>query len=442
MGHALPASPELLNDPFLHATTLQRYATVAYAMLRYLGLLVFPHPLTHDYYFDHIPIVDGGHPVAIASVILHAALGWWAWGRLRARDPIAYGVWFYLIALSIVSNLVVSVGVILSERFLYTPSVGFAIAVGHAAHRLERRAWVSGRRWISVATALALGGVMAAFAGATIARNPAWHDDLTLFRTDVRTSANSTKCQTGAGGTLIDAAGRSGDEATRKRFLVEAIVHLRRAVEIYPGHGEAWLLLGNAYAMTESTRAAISCYRQAVASWPGLNQARANLGAALLQEGSYAEAARAYQVLVEREPNNAQAWCGLGQAQEELGNRESAVSSFERAVAVDSTDAKALAKLGTAYGRFRGDLGRARRYLDQAIQKGNREEWVYDNLGVALGSMGRYQEAIRVLDEGLRYHPDSRKLEMSLATTFHLMGDERTSQAHWARAQAAQGKAP
>ncbi|MEM9023510.1 MAG: tetratricopeptide repeat protein, partial [Bacteroidota bacterium] len=47
---------ELMNDPFLGQSEGDKFATIFYTMGLYIKLLVFPHPLTHDYYPYHIPI--------------------------------------------------------------------------------------------------------------------------------------------------------------------------------------------------------------------------------------------------------------------------------------------------------------------------------------------------------------------------------------------------
>ncbi len=434
---AVASRPEILNDPFMLASLEQRYATIFYALLRYLGLLAFPHPLTHDYYFNQIPLVGWANPWVAVSLIVHVVLGAFAVRGIARKDPLAFGALFYLVALSVASNLVVSVGVIMSERFLYIPSIGFAIGLGLALQRGIGHASATGRPVGARLCGLAALAIVMAFAGMTVVRNPAWRDSFTLFTTDVRLSPNSAKARTGAGGVLIQAAEKASDVSEKRRLLSEAITELRRAVEIYPGDGEAWLMMGNAYAMQSSTRAgAIGCYEKAIASWPGLTQAYTNLGVVAIQERDYARAVGAYRALLGREPGNADGWYGLGLAFEESSRPDSALDAYQHAVAANGDRGDALAKLGTAYGRFRGEFEKAASYLGQAIRKGYREEWVFDNLGVALGSMHRYEPALQAFNEGLRYHPRSPKLELGLATTYYLMGDEPQARAHEAKARA------
>jgi protein O-mannosyl-transferase len=434
-GAVIRGAPELLNDPFLLATISQRYATIFDALLRYLRLLLVPHPLSHDYYFNQVPIVGWNRPGPIVSLGLHLALlGTALWGT-RTKDPLAFGVLFYLLALSVSSNLVVTVGVILSERFLYIPSAGAALAAACGFEWLARRVAPQAR--------LVMGSflvTLVVFAILTVRRNPAWHDNLTLFRTDVRTSSNSAKLQTSLGGTLIDAAGMSEDSTESHRLLDEGIAHLRKAVEIYPGYGQPWLLLGNVYATNPSTwPTATEFYRRAISAWPGFVAAYNNLSVMLRQQRDYAGAVQTSRALLARDSTNAQAWYQLGLTLEAWDKPDSAVGAYEKAVRADTNFAVALAKLGSAYGRDRGDLRAAVSRLAEAIRKGERDEWVFDNLGVALGSIGRYQEAIDVFGEGLRYHPGSPILEKGLATTYHLIGDEQRAREHQAKAGSAGG---
>ena len=131
---------DIMNDPFLHASTAQRFATVAYTWLIYLKLLVLPYPLTHDYYPFHIPILNLGDLRALFSTALHASLIGTAIVLLRAGQKIIPGaIAFYALTFVLVSNLVFPIGAFMSERFVYIPSLGFAMiaALGSAAYSLR-----------------------------------------------------------------------------------------------------------------------------------------------------------------------------------------------------------------------------------------------------------------------------------------------------------------
>ena len=122
---------DLMNNPFYGMSFADRLATVFYTLLLYLKLLIFPHPLTHDYYPFQIPRMSWSDGQSLLSLALHIGLvavilrGW------KKRTVWAYAAAFYIITLSIVSNLVVSVGTFMNERFVYHASLGFCIAAAY-----------------------------------------------------------------------------------------------------------------------------------------------------------------------------------------------------------------------------------------------------------------------------------------------------------------------
>lgn len=67
-------SDELMNNPFLHADPGQKSATILYTLILYLKLLVFPHPLTYDYYPYHIDLREWDDIAVLFSLFLNAGL--------------------------------------------------------------------------------------------------------------------------------------------------------------------------------------------------------------------------------------------------------------------------------------------------------------------------------------------------------------------------------
>ena len=60
-------------------------------------------------------------------------IGYSIWSLWKQkRDPLVFGILFYLITLSVVSNLVFPIGTNMAERFLFMPSIGFCLGGGFA----------------------------------------------------------------------------------------------------------------------------------------------------------------------------------------------------------------------------------------------------------------------------------------------------------------------
>lgn len=163
-------------------TEIPRIWTLAEVWSHYVRLLVFPMDLSADYAPDVLPISLGWHTanlvgLVLALAVLAGALAAWrrppmAPGRSTGR-AVGFGVVWFLVTISPVSNVFFLTGVVLAERTLYLPSVGFAAAFGWLAVRLARE-----RRF----GAVALVAVTVALMGwRTWERNPTWRDNEAVF---------------------------------------------------------------------------------------------------------------------------------------------------------------------------------------------------------------------------------------------------------------------
>jgi hypothetical protein len=131
-------SRELMNNPFLKFSNGQyiplafqeRLATVLFTLGKYVQLLFFPHPLTHDYYPRHIDIMSFADWQVLLSLFVYLGMGIYALWGIKKKDPVSFGILYYLATLSIISNLFFPVGTNMAERLAFMPSVGFCLIIG------------------------------------------------------------------------------------------------------------------------------------------------------------------------------------------------------------------------------------------------------------------------------------------------------------------------
>ena len=121
---------DLMNNPFVEMTIPQKYATILYTLGLYIKLLIFPYPLTSDYYPYHIPIINPGSWRAIIPLAIYVLMIAWMIFRIPRKNLASFCFLYFLITLSIVSNILFPVGAFMSERFLYMPSLAFCILLG------------------------------------------------------------------------------------------------------------------------------------------------------------------------------------------------------------------------------------------------------------------------------------------------------------------------
>jgi tetratricopeptide (TPR) repeat protein len=175
-----------------------------------LGLLVWPARLSCDYSYNEIPLFswrfdnweDWKALIALAACTAAAVLAFRCYRRHKA---IFFFIALFFATLLPTSNLVVFVGSIMAERFLYLPSIGFAgclvVAIYSVCQRLPAR-------WRRAAATAAVTLTCVAFASRTYARNLDWRDEQSLWASAAEACPGSYKTHMGA------ASGQPLDSAT------------------------------------------------------------------------------------------------------------------------------------------------------------------------------------------------------------------------------------
>jgi tetratricopeptide (TPR) repeat protein len=157
------------DNPLLGAGFWTARLTAVDVLGRYFGLLLWPAQLSWDYSYNAVPLVTWKALPALLGLLCaaFAALRWW-----RTQKPLAFGIAFLFATLIPTANLLLLIGAIMAERFLYLPAVGFAVVVVWATDRAAVR--LTGDRTLYLYATLAV--VLLCLAGRTYARNADWSD--------------------------------------------------------------------------------------------------------------------------------------------------------------------------------------------------------------------------------------------------------------------------
>ncbi len=349
---------ELMNNPFLKIENgkylplsfAEKSATIMYTMGKYVQLLVFPYPLTHDYYPRQIEIQSWGNPIVIFYTLMWLALLYVAVKGLKTRSWYAYGILFYVMTMSITSNIVFPIGTNMSERFAFLPSFGFAMIVGLAFAKLVD----SGKKSIAMGS---LAIILLGCAGWTLARSRVWQDNHTLFSTDIHTSTRSAKLLNAMGGDLVTSAEKEKDEGIKNKMLREAQGYLKQALEIHPNYKLSYLLLGNSHFHLGDHDEAIRYFRHVLSIDPNYGEGKRNLGVALRESGrikgekenNLVGAITLLQEAVTLIPDDFQTYHLLGVAYGQKGDSQQAITYFKKELELAPTNASGFFNLGVAY---------------------------------------------------------------------------------------------
>ncbi len=313
---------EPLNNPFLHVaghwvninekavdrtdhvlrfkgqsrpyTAVEKSATVAHILLQYAKLLVLPHPLSHDYSPFYLRPKTWASPTALLGAVLSFTLllggSWWA---IRRKRWLGLGALWCILPLLPVCNLFFTVGTFLAERFLMLPSAGFCLIIG-----------ILGSRFFAKNKTIALGTgivVAAALAVLTLLRNPAWHTNEDLLRTDMAHTPNSSRIYMSLGDLKVRQALQLKDSTAQAAALRDVVPILEKGLALHPVYFMGWHGLGIAHFNLKNFEMAMRDYQVALTLNPNDRLTQQNLGAALRKQGEAfkgrGEAAKAIRYL-------------------------------------------------------------------------------------------------------------------------------------------------
>lgn len=339
-----------VDNSLLAAPNLpSRIATAIQMQGRYLIKAVFGYPLAYDASFNQIPNVSPFDAGAIVSLLICAALIVVALMRIRATPILSFGILTYFVLFALTSNVFLLIGATMADRFLFAPTIGFAIAAG----------WLLAKRPQLTAV------IVVVYAFETLARTPAWRSDATLFETDVGNAPRSARVHDNYGTLLMNDAFTTTDEPRHKARLIDvAFEQFSIAAAIDSLDYGAQFSLGQLeyhrghYPQSAAWSAkAIDTYHRLGAAPPDPSL-YLNLADAYLMAARYDDAIAALTEAEKRWPGDARIAIKLGNAN--VGKRDfnAAAAEFERAVRLDPNSIEAWDKLANVSG-MRGDLKRA-----------------------------------------------------------------------------------
>jgi protein O-mannosyl-transferase len=234
---------DLINNPFLHATLNEKYATIFLTLGWYLKLLLLPHPLSADYYPYHVPLVSWSDWRVIFSLAVYLLLGLLAILNLKQRKWYAYWILYFLLTLSIVSNLFISVGTFMNERFMFMPSVSMSVALAFLVAYFLNSPGETKVNWRFVPGILIALVIIVGFGLLSFIRIPDWKNALALNTSAVRVSPNSARANLFYATSLREDVYPNIKGSEAKDSLTDTIEHyLFKALAIHPTYGEAWMM--------------------------------------------------------------------------------------------------------------------------------------------------------------------------------------------------------
>ncbi len=423
---------DFAENPLIKASFWIARLTALEVIGKFVWLFVWPARLTADYSFNAIPFFGSSWTWDDAEAIVAlAALAFWAF-KGKPKQTLVFFLLFFCIAIAPVSNLIVLIGSIMAERFMYLPAVGLAGCLLLALRTLPSRFQMA-----------AISLLCLAFGARTYVRNADWSDDLTLWTSAANAYPAAARPHNNLANALLRIPGRVPD----------AIAEFQAALTIEPDQADIHYNLANALAeMPGRLPEAIAEYRAALRIDPSYSKAHINLGNALARmPGGFPQALAEYQAVIRLEPGAAEPHYNLANLLAATPGRSAdAIAEYRAALAADPEKAEAHYNLATllattpgksseAIAEYRSVLriepGNADAHynlanllasspngLDAAIGEYRaaiaadpRKVQAYNNLGSALSQLpGRSPDAIAVYQAALRIDPGNAEAHYNM----------------------------
>ena len=401
-------STDVMENPFYGVPLGTKLATISHILGKYLLLLFFPHPLSCDYSYAQIPYTGWSSLDAIIPLLVYLSLGIFALYTFKRKNIFSFCILFFLITLSIVSNIFFNIGAPMGERFVFLPSVAVCLAIAVALVKWLRPVQQPGQM-LPAKIAVPLLVLLVPASVKTFSRNPDWKDNETLFATDVQTVPNSGKANYYYGNILyndyVDSSGKNLLSPGRKKFLLETSKkHTLIAANIAPKFFHAHLNLGKIY--LEYGQDEMNMYgsflqkNDSATAKNHLKQAQAQADSAIYYLNK----------VVEIIPPSTQKMDG-----------KTVITASEKYM-------EAMQDLARAWAVLKQNPGKAIEILNTALQYGQNNPTTLMYLGRCNAMLGKNDVALNYYNQSLQFNPNNAEVYQDLAQMYNYMGNKAKAQ--------------
>ncbi|HEX8926434.1 MAG TPA: tetratricopeptide repeat protein [Terriglobales bacterium] len=248
-------------------------------LVRYLRLMLWPYPLSPFYDSDYVKSADAQFWLGIGVLVLLAVAIYLVSRKIEGGALVRFTAIAMLLSIVPVLDLrVFQFREFFHDRFVYVPSIFFALLVAWLLLHAVRALGASASAYAAVGAVLLL-----ANAGALLAQEPYWVNDFALWRHAAEVAPHNPR----PAFSLVD-------EYLQRGEIVGAELQLEHVISIVPAP-KALFMLGQVRLMQGKAAAAEGPLRKAITIAPDRPAQHFVLGQCLEQLGRRDEAVAAYR---------------------------------------------------------------------------------------------------------------------------------------------------
>ncbi|MEI6821610.1 MAG: tetratricopeptide repeat protein [Bacteroidota bacterium] len=326
------------TDPVSH------FATALMLLGKYLLLSILPYQLVSNYTYNQIPIIGLSNPKFLISVLVYLTIGIYVILNIRKKKPLVFGLLFFLITISIYSNVFFHIGTSFGERLVFIPTLGLCISLVYIITQWLKVGIINKNKSIievikskPIFTTIFI-IILITFSAKTVIRAAEWKSEAILYEKDIKRSPNSASLCYWYGNTLVEKANKENEKDKKDAFLYQALSYFDKCISIYPDYTDCLEQIDYTYI--------------------------------------------------------------------ELSDFKNAFVYANKALRLDSTKAVTWYNIGLCYYEF-GNTQLALEFYNKSLSKDSRYSKAYLNIGRILGETQKYEESIVYFKKCLQYDPEN-----------------------------------
>ncbi|MCX6291438.1 MAG: tetratricopeptide repeat protein [Bacteroidetes bacterium] len=377
------------NSMLATADVMSQKATAFFILLKYIVLLIVPHTLSYDYSFSQIKNIGFSDPSAFLAAMVYLALTIYAFMHVRKKSVMSFSILFFLITLFPASNLMVTIGSTMAERFLYMPSLGYCMVVTFLLLKYFKtenaaKKFQTIKQFLSVHSSVMMIALVITvmYSFKTIARSRDWKNNVSLFGHDVTVADESARAHYNWGSALVKELYDHEKNTEKKNvYLDKAILEFNKTISIFSNYSDAYFYLGLIYTIKEDYLKAISNYQTAIRLFPSpKSKAFTNLGLAYRKTKQFELAVAVLDSAIKADPKDAEPYQSKGYALAGLGKNAEAIIEFQKSIELNASDAASHKSLGILYSNM-ADYSKAIQHFTVAIRLDSTDAESFYGLG-------------------------------------------------------------
>jgi tetratricopeptide (TPR) repeat protein len=342
-------NPVSISEPFS-----VQLGTAMDILLKYLRLIIEPYPMSFYYGYSYITAKSLTDFTALLGAVVYVGLFIVSIWLIRKYSVAGFGILFFIFCISCYTNIVMPVPGMMADRFLFIPSLGFSFVIAWVLLKFSKTdfavanknfTWNSSPANLRYATLC----VLLFYSVLVISRNADWKDQLTLFKHDISTVENSAQAQNLLGLHLFIESINQQDANVQKQMREQAIIHFKKALEIYPKFLNASYDLGRVYESLQMPNEAFAQYQNTISIDTTFRAPCFSMAVILHNQGKAEEAIPYYERFLTKYPTQMEVYANLSYAYYSLRQFEKSIEINHRALAANPNSYEPIINIGKTY---------------------------------------------------------------------------------------------